>query len=308
MSRQRGYIYALIGALSYSVLAIFGKYALQAGATPEGITFWQYAFTFAILLAYFLITDRSKLRTEPVMLLKFATIGILGGMMTNFFYYHALNHLNAGIATMLLFSSPIIINLFFVISGIRKIKLLFFLPLLMGLAGNFLSLNLLAEKHLQMSGIGILFGLLAAVFFAFYVVFMDLKVRDQNAHHLNMFASFFAMIASGLYTIMTKPSAMLPPSSSFLWLILTAIFSGVIGVYFSYHSLQIIGSDKSSIISTMELPFTLVIAFFILNERLSAVQLIGMSLVTGAIVVMRLIESKQPSPALQTVRSVREKS
>ena len=291
MSLRRGYFYALISALSYSIVAIFAKFALGTGVVPEAITFWQYLLTSAILLVYFLLTDRRLLRPNKDQLWKYATLGIIGSMMTNFFYYHALTHLSAGLASMLLFSAPFLINLFFILSGLRKIKTIFFLPIGLGLLGNFLALNLLDEA-IQISTIGILFGLLAAVFYAFYAIFMDLKIKNQNAHQMNMFGTFFGMLASGSYLLLTQPAALIVPSESIVWLMLNAIFASVIPVYFAYHSLQLIGSDKFSVISTMELPMTLVMAFLLLNERLTPIQLIGMSLVVGSIILLRLLEMR----------------
>lgn len=296
MSRRRGYIYAMIAALTYSVVAIFGKYALEAGMVPEGITFWQYVITTLTMALYFLITDRSKFRISRSLFLRFAAVGVFGSMMTNFFYYHALKHLNAGIASMLLFSAPFLINLFFLVSGIRRIPLWNFLPIALGLLGNFLALNLIGETNLQFSGLGIFFGILSAVFFSFYTVFMDIKLKNIDPMQLNLFAALSGMIVSGIYNATMQPQAFTVVPGSWYWVGLNAIFAMVIPVYFAYHSLQIIGADKSSIISAIELPFTLVVAFLVLGETLSAVQLIGMSFIIFSIVLLRIIESRLAKP------------
>lgn len=289
MSLRRGYIYALIAALSYSIVAIFGKFALGAGIEPEVITFYQYLLTSGILFVYFLIKDRTKLKPSLDQLWRFAAIGVVGGMLSNFFYYHALTRLSAGLASMLLFSAPFLINLFFIVSGIRPIKPVFFIPIGLGLLGNFLALNVLGES-LKLSTWGIFFGLMSAVFFAFYSIFMDLKVKDQDANQMNMFAALSGMVTSGIYNLVTQPQALLIPTESIVWMLLNAVFAGLIPVYFVYHSLQLIGSDKFSVLSTIELPLTLTMAFIFLNERLTPQQLAGMSLVVGSIVLLRMLE------------------
>lgn len=193
---------------------------------------------------------------------------------------------------MLLFSSPFLINLFFLISGLRRIPLWNFLPIALGLIGNFLALNLLGETNLQMSTIGIFFGFMSAVFFSFYTIFMDMKVRDQDPQQLNMFAAFSGMIVSGLYNLILQPEALVIVPNSWYWVALNAIFAMVIPVYFAYHSLQVIGADKSSIISAIELPFTLVVAFVVLGETLTPIQLVGMSFIVISIVLLRVIENR----------------
>lgn len=291
MSLRRGYIYALIAALSYSIVAVFGKFALGTGVKPEVITFYQYLLTSLFLGGFFLVSDRKKLRPSFDQLWRFAAIGVIGGMLSNFFYYHALTHLSAGLASMLLFSAPFLINLFFLISGLRHIRPIFFVPIGLGLLGNFLALDMLGES-LRLSSLGIFFGLMGAVFFAFYSIFMDLKLKGQDANQMNMFAALSGMLASGLYNLVTQPEALLIPAESILWMILNAVFAGLIPVYFVYHSLHLIGSDKFSVLSTIELPLTLSMAFLFLKERLSPQQLAGMSLVVGSIVLLRLLEMR----------------
>lgn len=306
MHHTRGYVYALIAALSYSIVAIFGKFALGVGIKPEVITFWQYALTGIMLGGYFFVTDRSKLRPSKDQLLRFGAIGVFGGMLTNFFYYHALTHLSAGLASMLLFSAPFLINFFFLVSGLRQIRLVFFLPIGLGLLGNFLALNMLDET-IQLSSVGIFFGLMSAVFYAFYAIFMDLKVKHQNAHQMNLFAALFGALASLIYNLITQPQAILVPPQGFIWMFLNAIFAGIIPVYFAYHSLQQIGSDKFSVLSTIELPLTLLMAFLFLRETLSLQQILGIALVVGSIILLRLFEMKaqpdQPAAALPAEQS-----
>ena len=114
----------------------------------------------------------------------------------------------------------------------------------------------------------------------------------STATSLKTGSQYYNLTIGGTGNIMAQPAALIVPSESIVWLMLNAIFASVIPVYFAYHSLQLIGSDKFSVISTIELPMTLVMAFLLLNERLTPIQLIGMSLVVGSIILLRLLEMR----------------
>ena len=87
----------------------------------------------------------------------------------------------------------------------------------------------------------------------------------------------------------------LSPDPSFLadpetWLRLLglAIFSTVIPIFAFYAGMQKLGAARAAILSTIEPVFTLVLAFFLLNERIEAIQLIGGALILASVILLQL--------------------
>ena len=135
--------------------------------------------------------------------------------------------------------------------------------------------------HFSTGGIGL--GILSGTTYAFYNIFADLKLKDDEPNVIN----FYACTASMLYSLAMltvngiglsiEPIAL--PSIFFL-----ATFSGVLPAYCFFKALQYIGSEKVSVISSIELPLTLVMAFTILKEHMTPFQLFGVVLIVAATV------------------------
>ena len=97
--------------------------------------------------------------------------------------------------------------------------------------------------------------------------------------------NFYACTASMLFTMtlligsgigfQVEPAAL--PSILFI-----TTFSGVLPVYCFFKALQYIGSEKVSVISCVELPLTLIMAFTVLKEHMKPSQLFGVVLIVLA--------------------------
>jgi drug/metabolite transporter (DMT)-like permease len=68
---------------------------------------------------------------------------------------------------------------------------------------------------------------------------------------------------------------------------LLAFFCEIIPLSFLYAAIKYIGSIKTSIITTLEIPASVIFAFFILSEKISTVQLFGVFLVIGSVVILK---------------------
>lgn len=284
--RNKGYLYAIIAAISYAIVSVFGKNLLVMGISPTIITMTQYFLTAVLLFSYLWMFQREQLKVSAQSLKRFFLLGIFGGLTTNTLYFYTMHYLNAGLATMLLFSSPVLIVLYYALSGQKRIRLVNWLAVALASVGNLLALNILSDTQ-KFSALGILLGLLSAAFYAFYNIFMESKLPDQNPHVLNAYASLSAFAASFVINVVTQPAGFRLPLASLPWLLLLTLFSNIFALYFFYHAIHLIGAEKASVVSTMELPFTLTVAYFFLHETMNGGQLIGVSLVVLSILMLR---------------------
>jgi drug/metabolite transporter (DMT)-like permease len=132
--------------------------------------------------------------------------------------------------------------------------------------------------------VGEFLALLTALIWAAAVILLKRSGESVPPFALNLFR---VTVSSALLL----PTATLAGQASFasasLSDILLLVASGAIGVAVSdtlFHaSLNRIGAGISAIIDCLYSPFTVLLAFVVLDERLSALQLIGMALVLGGV-------------------------
>lgn len=286
-----GYIYAILAASLYAFVTIVGKTLVTGGVHPLQITFYQYVFTVLILGIWLFLRNPGSLRRDVKTLCAFALLGIIGGGGTNLLYYSALQYLNAGLCAMLLFIHPVYITIFFAVTKIKKLKPINYFSVLLAISGAAIVLDIF-NGSLSLSGVGLSFGILSGVSYAFYNIFADLKLKAEDPNIINFYACLAAlMFATGLLTFSGIGFSI--PLTSVPSVLLLACLSGIFPPYFFFKALQYIGSEKVSVVSSIELPVTLFLAFTILKEHMRPVQLLGVALIIFSSILLHRNESKK---------------
>ena len=86
-------------------------------------------------------------------------------------------------------------------------------------------------------------------------------------------------------------------AEAWLWLVLIALVSTVVAVSAFFAGLRRVGPSEAAIFSTFEPPVTVALAFVVLGERLTVLQLAGGALVLAAVVLLQM-PARPPAPLL----------
>ncbi|MHB1049796.1 MAG: DMT family transporter [Bacteroidota bacterium] len=128
------------------------------------------------------------------------------------------------------------------------------------------------------TGSGINFGdglvLVSAAIFGVYIVFLDIYTRDENVLHL----AFIQVTVTSLTACMTIPFekiVLIPNTQLLLSLVYMGIFATVLTTYVQTRYQKDTTPTRAVIIFTIEPVITAVLAFYILNEILGIVGIIG---------------------------------
>lgn len=286
-----GYFYAILAAFLYSMVSVVAKGLVSDGIHPVQVTFYQYLFTITILGIWNMLRNPGAMRCSMKQIGTFALLGVIGGACTNILFYSALQYLDAGISSMLLFLHPVFITIFFAVTKIKKLHLINYLSVLMAAVGAAIVLNVFTG-HMTFSAAGIGLGIISALTYAFYNVFADLKLKEEEPNVIN----FYACAASMLFTaaiLGIKGIGFAVEPSSLPTIFFIAAFSGVLPAYFFFKALQYIGSEKVSVISSVELPLTLLLAFAVLREHMELIQLLGIAFIVTATVLLHRNERQE---------------
>lgn len=282
-----GYTYVALAAFFFALIAIIGKSAFNTGMKVYDLMIMQNAVSAIMMFMYLWITDRKSIVITKSQLKRVIFQGAFGSTATTLFFYLALEKINAGIASMLIFTHPVFVTLFFVITGIRKVSIVNNLALALAIIGSGMVINLLNLNVTQTSGIGLVYGIICSISYAFFNVFADLKLRDVKSEVLTMYTSIIMFVISSILNPgFFKFNMTLNPQIIF-YVFELAVVSGIMPVVFLYKGIALVGSEKSTIIATAELPITLILAFLVLKETMVFTQVIGVVFIIGAVLVLQ---------------------
>lgn len=305
---MKGYIFTISAACVYASQVILGKYILDAGLDPWTLTFMQVVISTLVMFVIGISKApegiRVKYTIQKVDYIWIFLVGVLGGMGTQLALYYCLERVDAGIGSMLLFLHPVVICLFFIISGVRKLTLTNKIALLVVLTGSLLVLNIFGEAH-TWTWLGILFGVIAFLCCAAFFLILDLKLS-----HYPITVIFFydwgiaALIMLVLNPMVFKDIVVLTPEMISLIVIISSITT-VLPSFLLGKGVVLIGSERATVVGTLELPITVLLAYLFLSEVMVPMQLLGVVLVVSAVAALSM-EGAKSAPLERVKRSVSE--
>lgn len=278
-----------LGATSYGMLATFVKIAYGEGFTTPEVTIAQ--FTYGIL-GMLLINafQKSKKGTEVVKAsTKNITQLMLAGTslgMTSVFYYLAVKYIPVSIAIVLLMQTVWMGVIFEMILEKKAPSTQKIISVLIVLAGTALATNLI-ESTVELDWRGIVLGLLAATSFT-TTMFTANRIATQisSAQRSLYMLLGGAVIVTG-FAIATQTGAF--NFDIFLkWGIVLALFGTIIPPLLFNAGFPLTGIGLGSIVSALELPVSVLMAYFLLSEQVNSLQWFGIILIIIAIVIMNI--------------------
>jgi drug/metabolite transporter (DMT)-like permease len=285
----KGVLLVGLGATSYGMLATFVKIAYGEGFTTPEVTIAQ--FTYGIL-GMLLINAFQKSKKGPEVVkasTKNITQLMLAGTslgMTSVFYYLAVKYIPVSIAIVLLMQTVWMGVIFEMILEKKAPSTQKIISVLIVLAGTALATNLI-ESSVELDWRGIVLGLLAATSFT-TTMFTANRVATQisSAQRSLYMLLGGAVIVTG-FAIATQTGAF--NFDIFLkWGIVLALFGTIIPPLLFNAGFPLTGIGLGSIVSALELPVSVLMAYFLLSEQVNSLQWFGIILIIIAIVIMNI--------------------
>lgn len=290
----RGLVLVACSTLAYGVLPIFGKVAYAAGVRALPLLAWRYAIAAALIA----VLDRSPRLPLRTRLRLWAVGGIF--VFNSIAYFRALELIPASVTSLVLYTYPVLVALLAGAVGLERLTLRGLLAALAAFAGCALTAGG-APAGERLSGAGIAWALVAAVIYASYIVLSSrfgagVPARTLAAH-LSQVAAVVctgAALASGGLALPAEPRAWLSVAG-------IGVVSTVVAMTTFLAGMALIGPTRASVLSSLEVIVTLVLAFVFLGERLSPAQWLGALLILGAVAwqnagALRALAGRRPRP------------
>lgn len=284
MSRRTAILLVLLSAVGFGSIGLFAKFAYASGISPTMLLTLRFTLA-ALLLAPVIMVRKIALPCGRA-LGGFVLMGVLYSAQSQSFFT-ALLHASSGLVALLLYIYPALVTILALLLGWEKLERRTLLLLILAVAGTAVTLG----GKLEGQPLGIALGLLAAIIYAVYILAGDKLTR--GAHPL---AATFVVLASAavINGVLALAAGAALPQDGGTWLAIGAIalFSTVMAIAAFLAGIKYIGAAQASIISTMEPVVTLGLGVSLLNESLSATQLLGGAMVLTAVILL----ARRPPP------------
>lgn len=285
--KLKGFIYAVISSIFFGSAGIFVKSNYNENFSSVDLLMLQYIIALVILFSICIIKYRQNLKLPKAMLKKLVIQGALFNTFMTIFFYSSFEHLDMAMATMLLYLYPAIvaaISFIFLKSKISKLKIA---AICGSFLGSLLVLNILSGDFSSLSLRGIIYGVLAALFYSFMNLYAEGIVEDVPSMVITFYTTIFSLIV--LFIINPGFVQKIPriTTASIQNAALLAFFCEIIPLTLLYSAIKYIGSVTTSIISTIELPASAVFSYFIMNESISLIQITGILIIGVSVIVLK---------------------
>lgn len=297
---RSGLLFAVLSAITFGLSGPFAKALMEAGWTPTAAVTARMAGG-AIAMALVATFMRPGWIREAVQHARTVVVyGIVPVAGAQLFYFNAVEHLSVGVALLLEYTAPILVVGYVWITTRRRPTNLTFAGVAMAIAGIMLVLNVFAGAHLN--GVGVVWGLSAAVCAACYYVMSDNVSADGGEGSLNAITlATGGLIVGAVVTTLVGVTGVMPfrfttndtvvAGFTVSWLV-PVIALAVIPTAIAY-TLGIMGIARlqprfASLVGLSEVMFAVLAAWILLGEAITPAQAVG-----GAVVLIGLTLARQ---------------
>ncbi|GAA4042296.1 DMT family transporter [Flavobacterium chungnamense] len=285
----KGVILVGLGASSYGMLATFVKLAYQENYTTAEVTISQFIYgILGMLLINAFQKSTSKTAVEkatPKNIFQLMLAGTSLGM-TSVFYYLCVRYIDVSIAIVLLMQTVWMGVLLEWFLEKRKPSTQKTVAVLIVLLGTILATNILNSK-VAIDWRGIFWGILAAASFT-----TTMFTANRIAIGISSAQRSLYMLLGG--AVIVFGFALFTQNTPFnfdiflKWGIFLALFGTIIPPILMNAGFPITGIGLGSIVSALELPVSVLMAYIILSEKVVFIQWVGIILIIIAIVIMNV--------------------
>lgn len=294
----KGVFLVALGATSYGMLATFVKIAYNEGYTTAEVTTSQFIYGLLGLLLINLI-QRKNSSTEIVKpsrkhLIQLVIAGTSTGL-TSLFYYIAVKYIPVSIGIVLLMQTVWMGVLLEWFLDRKAPSLQKTLAVFVVLTGTALAINVFKIDYNDTTidwASGLLWGLLAAASFT-----TTMFTANRIATHVSAAQRSLLMLIGGAVIVFSF--ALVTQVTPFnlaifmKWGIVLALFGTIIPPLLLNAGFPHTGIGLGSILASLELPVSVLMAYFLLHEEVVLLQWIGIVLIILAIVIMNFNFNKK---------------
>jgi drug/metabolite transporter (DMT)-like permease len=285
----KGVFFVGLGATSYGMLATFVKLAYKENFTTAEVIIAQFVYgILGVLIINAFQKSKSKLIVEKATPRNIFNLMLAGTSlgMTSVFYYLCVRYINVSIAIVLLMQTVWMGVLLEMLLEKKLPSNQKIIAVVIVLLGTVLATNLI-NSNVELDWRGIFWGILAAASFTTTMFTANRVALGISSAQRSLYMLLGGAVIVVIFAFITQTTPF--NFEIFLkWGIFLALFGTIIPPLLMNAGFPITGIGLGSIVSALELPVSVMMAYFILNDQVVFLQWIGILLIIMAIVIMNI--------------------
>ena len=286
---KKGIVFTLLGATCWGLSGVLGEYLLNISKIdPVWIIANRLFFSGIVMVAMLFLKDKKNLvrvfsdKKDILKLLNFSFFGLLICQGT---FFLTIKYTNAGMATVIQYIGPVIIMLYYCVIGRRWPLPREVIAIVVSLFGTVLIATHFDFSKLNISTLGLFWGLLSAFGLASYNIFSISLTTKYGV----MPIMAWGLLIAGVVVYFTTGSNYVPDNFTLIDFI---CMSGVviIGTILSFslylEGVRLIGAVTGSIIGCFEPIAAIIFSFLLLGTTFGTIDLIGAAFILSAVIVL----------------------
>lgn len=280
--QAQGVAAALLTPIFLGVAPIFGKLAIRAGADPFTVAALRTLIAVVLLWVFYLVFLRKYIYIYPAGLLGCIVVGVVNGI-GSLFFYGGLGLLDASLA-QLLNGLYIVFAVLLSHLGGEKIDRRTAIRFALALSA-LVMLTGFGSQPVDWLGVGLMIA--NALMFAGTIILSQYVLYEMPPFT----ATLYIMTTMGIVVMMAWAAVGTPISDGTLEATFTPILLLGITTALSrlamFASIQVFGSLRTVIMAVAELGVALSLAYFVLGDRLTTIQVVGVGLLGISMLLVR---------------------
>ncbi len=286
----KGTLMTLVAGSAWGISGVSGQYLIGQGVSVELLTALRLLISgvFLLGLAYWRSRD-SLVRavTSWKSFLWIVIFGLLGLVLNQLSYLTAVQHTNAGTATVLQYLCPVLVLAYTCLRARELPTRTEVLSIVLAIAGTFLIATHGQINHLAVTPVGLFWGLFSAVTYAMYIIIPVKLIREFGSLTVMGLGMLSGGIVLSLGYRIWEQSLVLNPGN------LLGLFGIVgIGTIFAYtiflEGVSLVGSVKGGLLASIEPIASVFFSVILVGQVFYPIDLVGMGLVLIAVLLISL--------------------
>lgn len=286
---RKGAILTLLGATCWGLSGVLGEYLLNISKIDSTWVIANRLFYAGIVLVIILfLKDKKNLinvfsdKKDILRLLNFSFFGLL---ICQGAYFLAIKYTNAGMATVLQYTGPVMIMTYYCVIGRRWPMAHEVIAIATSLFGTILMATHLDFSKLNISTLGLFWGLFSAIGLASYNISSISLTKKYGV----MPIMAWGLLIAGSVVYFGTGSNYIPSNFSLMdFLCITGVV--IVGTIMSFslylEGVRLIGAVTGSIIGCFEPIAAIVFSFLLLGTTFGLIDIIGAAFILSAVVVL----------------------
>lgn len=285
----KGYLLAIASAIIYGCMPLMAKHIYADGVNPFSLVFLRNFFSL-IPLAILAYKEQGTLKIPMKLLPSVSLIAILGCCVTPILLFSSYNYMASGTATIFHFVYPAVVVLSEIILLKNKPKTGNIVSVVLCIAG----ICCFYTPGQPLSLTGSTLALISGFTFAAYVILLS-RFRKHNVSGFLFCFYVVAISAIAAFIVCIATNSLTLPSSLLGWglcvLFSLLVSTGAVAMF--QKSAFLIGSERTSILSTLEPITGVVIGIIVFHDPFDLNTIIGSILVITASLLIALFDIKR---------------